>query len=134
MLSSRRHVHELGSCEVILAAAAKIQGASLAGPGVSKGRKPSSDRALTIAIPSWVSLTVSKPNAVLLGTTLPMHPDVAHLERAISSMRRINLTVSAASSMALVLTSKGCNTFSSAMFVLTPPVLTLTPAFFSPRS
>jgi hypothetical protein len=61
-------------------------------------------------------------------------PHHIYLESAISSMRRIILTVSAANSTALVLTSNGCNTFSSAMLFFTPPLLILTPAFFSPNS
>lgn len=43
-------------------------------------------------------------------------------------------TVSAANEIALVLTSKGCKTFSSEISTLTPPLLILTPAFFSPNS
>lgn len=54
--------------------------------------------------------------------------------RAISSILKIILTVSAANSTALVLTSSGCNTFSSFMLFLTPPLRMLTPAPFSPNS
>lgn len=50
-------------------------------------------------------------------------------DKAMSSILRIILTVSAASSIALVLTSSGCRTFSSAISFLTPPLLMLIPAF-----
>lgn len=51
-----------------------------------------------------------------------------------SSIRSIILTVSAANSMALVLTSNGWSTFSSLISPLTPPLRILTPALFSPNS
>lgn len=53
-------------------------------------------------------------------------------DRAMSSILKIILTVSAANSMALVLTNNGCSTFSSAISFLTPPLLMLIPAFFCP--
>ncbi len=54
-------------------------------------------------------------------------------DSAMSSIRSNILTVSAANSTALVLTSNGCSTFSSAMLFLTPPLRMLTPAFCSPN-
>jgi len=57
-----------------------------------------------------------------------------HLDNAISSILSITFTVSAASSTALVFTSSGCNTRSSAILFLTPPLRMLTPAFCSPIS
>lgn len=62
--------------------------------------------------------------------TTPEH--LFHLANAMSSILNRSFTVSLANSIALVLTSSGCSTFSSRMSLLTPPVLTLTPAFFSP--
>src|SRR3569833_744974 len=59
---------------------------------------------------------------------------ISHLLSAISSMRNIILTVSAANSIELVLTNRGWRTFSLTIFELTPPDLMLTPAFFSPIS
>lgn len=53
-----------------------------------------------------------------------------YLESAMSSILKIIFTVSAANSIALVLTNSGCNTFSSLMSFLTPPLLMLMPAFF----
>lgn len=73
---------------------------------------------------------------VPLSTTAFLHQTLTrhYLLSAMSSILRIILTVSAASSMALVLTSSGCRTFSFAMLALTPPVLMLTPALRSPSS
>ena len=58
----------------------------------------------------------------------PIRP---YLTVTISSIFKIILTHSHASEMALVLTSNGCTTFSSRMFVIWP-FLTLMPVFFSP--
>ena len=61
-----------------------------------------------------------------------------YLDRAMSSILRIILTVSLASSMALVLTSSGCMTPSPVAFLSSPPMtptpprLMLTPTFVSP--
>jgi VIT1/CCC1 family predicted Fe2+/Mn2+ transporter len=67
-------------------------------------------------------------------TSISHYIHYRYLDSAISSIRRIILTVSAANSIALVLTSRGCSTLSSAILFLTPPILMLTPAFFSPRA
>ena len=69
-----------------------------------------------------------------------LHLTIHYLLRAISSIRKIILTVSLASSIALVLTSKGCITPSplsptalpSPPMTPTPPLLILTPTFDSP--
>lgn len=59
---------------------------------------------------------------------IPYAPLPIHLDKAMSSILRIIFTVSAASSIMLVLTSSGCRTFSSVMSSLTPPLRMLTPA------
>ena len=61
----------------------------------------------------------------------PAHQQ-AYLDKAISSILKIIFTVSAANSIALVLTKSGCKTFSSLISFFTPPLLILTPAFRCP--